>query len=184
MTNLPRHQLRLADLPTRKRSAFLIEPDAAGRAALAEALDVLVLRKLRFEGALIPIGREDWRLEAHLGATVQQACVVTLEPVTTRIEEDVSRSYVARFDIPEAAEIEMPEDDTTDPLPEEIDLVEVMTEALALALPAYPRADGAETGQAVFTEPGKAPMTDEDARPFAGLAALRESLENKDSESD
>ncbi|MCX8227096.1 MAG: DUF177 domain-containing protein, partial [Sulfitobacter sp.] len=37
---------------------------------------------------------------------------------------------------------------------------------------------GAELGQAVYAEPGVAPMTDEDARPFAGLAQLREKLED------
>lgn len=179
MTDLPSHIVRLAELPSRKSSHFVIEPDAAGRAALAAALDVLVVRKLRFEGTLDPMGKQDWRLRGTLGATVQQACVVTLEPVTTRIDETIERTYAANFDVPDASEIEMPEDDTTDPLPDSLDLVAVMTEALALALPAYPRKDGAETGTAVFTEPGKAAMTDEDARPFAGLAALRDSLENK-----
>ena len=139
-----------------------------------------MIRKLRFAGALIPVGKRDWRLEGLLGATVQQACVVTLEPVTSRIDEEVARAYAADFTVPDAAEVEMPEDDSTDPLPETLDLHEVMVEALALALPAYPRADGAETGTAVFTEPGKAAMTDEDAKPFAGLAALKQSLENKD----
>ncbi|SLN18746.1 YceD family protein [Pseudooctadecabacter jejudonensis] len=180
MTAIPSHILRLADLPNRKRSAFTIEPDAAGRAALAETLDVLTIRKLRLTGAMIPMGKSDWRLEASLGATVQQACVITLEPVTTRIDEDIMRTYTAHFDVPDAAEVEMPEDDTTEPLPETLDLVAVMAEALALSLPPFPRKDGAEIGQAVFTEPGKAAMTDEDARPFAGLAALRAGLENKD----
>ncbi|MGB1722615.1 MAG: DUF177 domain-containing protein, partial [Paracoccaceae bacterium] len=43
-----------------------------------------------------------------------------------------------------------------------------------------PRAHGADLGEAVFTEPGKAAMRDEDTRPFAGLAALREQLEDKE----
>ncbi len=43
-------------------------------------------------------------------------------------------------------EAEMPEDDTAEPLPEVIDPGAVMFEALALALPDYPRAPKAETG--------------------------------------
>jgi len=73
----------------------------------------------------------------------------------------------------------MPEDDTVEALPVNLDLVQVMTEALSLALPLYPRADGADLGEAVFTQPNTAPMTDDDAKPFAGLGALRDSLENK-----
>ena len=74
----------------------------------------------------------------------------------------------------------MPDDDTIEPLPDVIDLGAVLAEALALNLPLYPRADGAHLDQAVFTEPGKLPMTDEDARPFAGLAGLRDQLKSED----
>jgi len=180
MSGFPQQIVRFADLPNRKRTAFSVEPDAAARAAIAEALGIDGLRKLRFSGALLPMGKNDWHLEAALGATAQQVCVVTLEPVITRVDETVTRDYVADFTPPDAAEVEMPEDDTTDPLPATLDLVEVMMEALALALPAYPRKDGVETGTAVFTEPGKAPMRDEDTRPFAGLADLRSALAKKD----
>jgi hypothetical protein len=44
------------------------------------------VRKLRFIGTLEPEGAQDWRLTADLGATVVQPCVVTLAPVTTRLE--------------------------------------------------------------------------------------------------
>ena len=180
MADLPRSQLRLADLATRRATAFTLEPPADERRAVAEALEITGVKKLRFTGQLEPVGRHDWRLQAVLGATVVQDCVVTLEPVSTRIDETVTRNYLADLSQPEAAETEMPEDDTADPLPAVIDLVAVMIEALALALPLYPRAPGADLGDAVFTEPGLAPMTDEDAKPFAGLGALRDALDKKE----
>jgi uncharacterized metal-binding protein YceD (DUF177 family) len=107
---------------------------------------------------------------------VVQPCVVTLEPVVTRLEEDVARNWVSDFEVPEAEEVEIPEAVEDEPLGAEIDLGAVMVEALALALPAFPRAEGAELSESAFTEPGQKPMTDEDARPFAGLAALRDKL--------
>lgn len=70
----------------------------------------------------------------------------------------------------------MPEDDSVEPLPDVIDVGVVATEALALALPLYPRAEGAELGEAVFTAPGEAPLRDGDLKPFAGLAALKDRL--------
>ena len=84
-------------------------------------------------------------------------------------------------DIPEidAAELEMSQDDTIDPLPETLDLAQVMIEALSLALPPYPRSACAALGKIAVTAPGLTPMSDDDAKPFAGLGALRESLENK-----
>ncbi|MFW5641972.1 MAG: YceD family protein [Roseicyclus sp.] len=156
------------------------EPGPEARAAAAEALGLEALRKLRLSGALIPEGRADWRLEARLGATVVQPCVVTLAPVTTRIDIDLARRYRADFEEPAADEAEMPEDDTAEALPDRLDLSAVMLEALALALPDYPRAEGADLAERHFAPPGVAPMTDEDARPLAGLAALRDRMKDDD----
>ena len=179
VSDLPRKTLRLSDLSTRGETAFELTPTPEERAAVAEALGIRGLRKLRFSGVLAPQGRSDWRLEADLGATVVQDCVVTLEPVATRIDEEVARLYLADWREPEGEEVEMPEDDSVEPLPASLDLVQVMLEALALALPPYPRADGVEPVEMSVTEPGKQPMTDDEARPFAGLKALRDRMEGE-----
>lgn len=175
---MPDQLFRAADLAKRSPKTFRVEPDAEGRAALAEELGISAVKKLVFEGELAPEGRTDWRLDARLGATVVQPCVVTLAPVTTRIDAPVMRRFVARWTEPEAgSETEIPDDDTLEPLGSSIDPAAVMAEALALALPDYPRAEGADLGSAVFTEPGAAPMTDDAAKPFAGLADLKKKLD-------
>jgi uncharacterized metal-binding protein YceD (DUF177 family) len=95
-----------------------------------------------------------------------QPCIVTLEPVTTRIDTPVLRRYLAE-PLPEpAGEVEMPADDSIEALPPTFDLWAVATEALSLALPEYPRAEGA-TLAAPETAPGE-----DRVRPFAGLADL------------
>lgn len=174
--------IRVAELAPGQSREILVEPDAETRAAIAEALELLELRKLRLEGRLAPLGKRDWRLTAHLGATVVQPCVVTLAPVTTRIEEDIARNWIRDFEIPEGDEVEIPEAVEDEPLGHEIDIGTVMVEALALALPDYPRAEGAELGDAAYAEPGVKPMSDDDAKPFAGLAALRDKLAGEDDE--
>ena len=107
--------------------------------------------------------------------------MVTLAPVTTRIDASVLRRYVAGYAEAEsddpAAEMEMPEDVSLEPLPDHIDLMALLTEALALNLPDYPRAEGAELTETNFAAAGVTPMTDDDVRPFAGLAALKDVLE-------
>lgn len=165
--------VRLSALSGRSPAPVRLAPDAAACEAIAERLGLLGLRKLRLEGELAPEGRADWRLEARLGATVVQPCVVTLAPVTTRIDVALTRRYVAEMAAPAGDEIEMPEDDTEEPLPEMLDLAQVMEEALALALPLYPRAEGAELSRAVFGPPGTDPLTDEAAKPFAALGRLK-----------
>ncbi|MFZ5961597.1 YceD family protein [Thalassococcus sp. BH17M4-6] len=174
---------RVAALSTGQPTAFDLRPDAEARRVIAEEIGLLALRKLSFEGTLTPTGKRGWELNATLGATVVQPCVVTLEPVTTRIDEPVIRQYLPDLDtrpVDPGAEIEMPEDDTIDPLGDVIDASAVMIEALSLALPLYPRADGAELGEAVFAEDGTTPIRDADLKPFAGLEALKNKLEDKD----
>ena len=169
-------RVRLADLPARKGAAFAIEPGQGELEEMARRLGARAVRKLRFEGRIEPFGAADWRLTGRLGATAVQECVVTLDPVTTRVDEAVAREYVAHYEEPEdGSETEMPQTES-EPLPAVLDLLQVAEEALAVALPDYPRADGAGLGEAVFAEPGVEPMTDEQARPFAGLASLRDKL--------
>ncbi|OAN84602.1 hypothetical protein A8B78_06905 [Jannaschia sp. EhC01] len=166
----------LARLSRASDTEFSLEPDAETRKRIADALSLRGLKKLRFTGRLTAVGKYDWHLQGQLGATAVQECVVTLEPVTTRIDVEVERSYLENMPEPTVEDFEIPEDDTAEPLPQTLDLHDLMTEALALALPDYPRAEGVALGQAVFAAPGVKPMTDEDAKPLAGLAALRDKL--------
>jgi len=170
--------LRVASLSQTGPTTFSLRPDADTLAALAQQLDLSGLRKLVFEGTLSPLGDADWQLKGRLGATVVQPCVVTLEPVTTRIDiGDVLRVFVQGYEEDDSPEAEVPEDDTVEPLGIWIDPAIVMEEVLALALPEYPRAQENEPAVIRVTEPGKTPMSDAEARPFAVLAALKQQLE-------
>ncbi len=174
-----RHALAVSALPQNRPHRFSLVPDEAERRALAEELQVSALRKLRFEGEIASAGKRDWVLRGRLGATVVQPCVQTLEPVTTRIDSDIERRYLSDWDesLQEGAETEMPEDVTTEPLGSHIDPSAVMVEALALSIPDYPRAaEAPPLGEVVVTEPGKAPLRDEDTKPFAALSALKGKL--------
>lgn len=172
MTDPAPHILRLADLPSRKPTRFALRPDAAARASLAAELGISGIERLGFTGALTPKGRSDWALEAALDARVVQTCVVTAEPVATDLTETVERIYTADLPEPEGDEVEMPEDDRVEALPDTLDLSAVMAEALSLSLPLYPRVPGATFGQIDHAAPGTEALTDETARPFAGLADL------------
>lgn len=180
-------QMPVAELRNSGPTQFLLEPNAAIRETLAEELDLQSLKKVRFIGEIIPQGRNGWKLLGKLGATAVQTCVATLEPLTTRIDTDVSRSFVPahKLNIPEpGSEFELSEeDDETEELGDTIDVAAILAEALSLALPSYPRKDGAELQNAQFSADGTTPMQDEDMRPFAGLAELREKMQKGDKES-
>jgi uncharacterized metal-binding protein YceD (DUF177 family) len=169
--------VEVAKLSVTAPFTFDILPDEFERAALARLLDAQTVRKLRFAGSLMPIAEGGWLLDAALGATVVQTCVVSLEPVITRIDQPVRRRFVPTKPMAEV-EISPVDDDEIEPLGPRIDLGLVAIEALALALPDYPRSEGAELQARSFAAEGVRPLEDSDLKPFSALAALRDKLGN------
>ncbi|OYX24646.1 MAG: hypothetical protein B7Z10_08770 [Rhodobacterales bacterium 32-66-7] len=168
----PLIRFRTGALSPRRPTRFDFQPDGPALAALAAELGLLAVHRLRFQGDITPAGRGEFALTGTLTADASQACVVTLEPVETRVRDSVSRRYVPDLADPEGDEVEMAPDDTVEPLPEVIDIAEIAAEALLLALPLYPRAPGAELGTTLHAGDGVTPLADSDLRPFAGLADL------------
>ena len=146
---------------------------------ISAQLDLLSLRKIKFSGSILPIGKGDWKLTGQLGATVEQACSLTLAPVRSRIDTPVVRNFrKSPITLSHSGpEHEIPEDDSEEQLEDVIDLARVFSEALSLALPDYPRAEGAELKTAEFAPPGVTPLTDEAVRPFSVLAGLKDKLQ-------
>ena len=172
-------RFRAGGLSPRKPTRFSYRPDAGERAALAEDLGLIALYRLELTGEIRPAGRDELVLDATLTAAADQACGITLAPVPAQVSEPVRRRFVAGLETPEGDEVEMPEDDSVEPLPEVIDLAEIAAEALALALPLYPRAPGAEFADGLHAADGVTPLTDADLKPFAGLQGLAAKLAAK-----
>lgn len=152
-----------------------VVPAAPWRGALIAELELLDLRKTRLEVEIAPVSG-GFTLTGILGATVVQPCVVTLDPVTTRIDVPLARSYLSTLPDPSEEEAEIPEDVNLEPLGPVIDLEALLVEALALALPDYPRADGAELATTAVSMETDTEETPQNPKPFAGLESLKNKL--------
>ncbi len=171
----------MAKMPKNGSRSFDLLFDDSMLETAMQALDLLDLRKARIKGTLSPEGHKNWRFVGEVGATVTQECVVTLQPVKTRLDIPVSRLFLGDWQEPEADSItEMTLDENSDPLGHEINLENIALEAIALALPDFPRAPDATLEKQAFAAPGVTPMSDEDAKPFAGLAALKDKMLDKE----
>lgn len=149
--------------------------------ALKDLFEVISVKKMRFEGALKPLDSKGWVLEAKLGATVSQACVLTLETIRTRIDIDVRRIFLPEIRTSsEVISLDTVEDDETERLESQLDLGLIAIEALALAIPEYPKAEGASLDNSTISPPNSEEIVEEKVNPFADLAALKEKLENND----
>ncbi|HLI13734.1 MAG TPA: DUF177 domain-containing protein [Alphaproteobacteria bacterium] len=149
------------------------------RQALAARFGLLALDSLGAELRLKRVGHGPVvRVEGRLVADVVQACVVSLEPVGSRIEEDFVLHYApqARSE-PHGHVIERGEDEATsgdwpEPLVDgRIDLGEAVAQQLAVTLDPYPRKPGVRLEDVLRGHAGVG-VEERPASPFAALARL------------
>lgn len=145
---------------------------AAECAAVASELGLAACRRVDVRYQLRPLPGGRYRLEGRLGAEVEQACVVTLEPMPQIIDEalDVTFSPGAEIREDTSSEREILSEPDIEPLADgRIEAGRVVFELLASAIDPYPRRDGAEFAWSdpVVETPGA-------KSPFAALAKLKE----------
>lgn len=175
------YPVRFSDIPKSKGMRFDITFSQNDLADVASILSALSVKKMRIQGKISPSAAKDWALSAKVGTTVSQTCVITLEPVQTRVDTQIDITYVSDYTLDGDDNVtEMKADETLEPLMDEIDLASIAIEAVALALPDYPKSQNAQLEATVFAEPGVTPMSDEDTKPFASLASLKDKLSKED----
>jgi uncharacterized metal-binding protein YceD (DUF177 family) len=157
--------VQVAEVPETGRRVE-IAADAATREAVAKAVGVLALPSLEAAFDLAPVADGGVRVCGTVLATVQQRCVVTLDPVMTEVREPIDLTFLP----PGTVEGTIRTADEEEP-PEvlhggTVDLGVLTTEFLILGIDPYPRKPGV-----TFDAPPSA--DDPAAHPFAALAALK-----------
>lgn len=163
-----------------------ISPDDAAKQALAKRLDIVSLDDLK---AKLTLKRENAHIVHVKGtfeARVKQKCVVTLEPVETDVSDEFEAWYAdqsqavsfkrAQHDAQSKKELmEMPMlDEAEDPEPMingAVDVADLVTQFLSLAIPPYPTKEG--ISYSVQVEEPKAPKNNLKLNPFAALKDWR-----------
>jgi len=146
-----------------------IAADTDTRAAVAKIAELRDLPRLQADFEVTRHGADGLRVTGRVSATVGQTCVVTLEPLTNEVVEQIDLLFVlptAKSEVEEKEEELTANEDETEPLVGgSIDLGALATEFLVLGLDPYPRKPGA-----VFQPLQHAASGDS---PFAALAALK-----------
>lgn len=141
------------------------------RGQVARRLGILAVDRLEADLVVKNLGAGQYRVEGPWEAEVQQACVVTLEPVADRLSGRLEAAFEARDGKDQGSEVVVDPEaaDPPEALPAAgIDLGELVVQELAVALDPYPRAPGAKVPAAY-----RPPEVDEDKGPFAALKALK-----------
>jgi Large ribosomal RNA subunit accumulation protein YceD len=148
-----------------------IEAGEAERTAIAALAGLREVSRLAASFDLDHAGGGSVRVTGRIQASVGQTCVVTLEPLTSDIDEAVDVMFSSEPQPAGAESTEDEHDGTAEDPPEPIvngmiDLGGLATEFLMLGLDPYPRKAG------VVFEPIIAPVDPAD-HPFAALEALK-----------
>ena len=162
------HHLRLDQMRDGERLDLVA--DEGERGAIAERLRLG--RIDRFE-AHVTLSRTGpiVRAEGRIVAALEQSCVVTGEPVPAHVDEAFAMLFMpAPQEGRPEEEVELGEEDCDVVFYDgaAIDLGSAVADTLALSVDPYPRSASAE---AALKEAGV--MTEEQASPFAALAALK-----------
>lgn len=155
-----------------------IEADEEQRKALAAAHDLIEVRHFRAILAISAWRRGGVRVTGRVQAEVVQECIVTLEPVAGKVDEDVSAMFLpegSRLAVPVySAEGEILLDPEGDDSPElfagdTVDVGQLAEEFFALGIDPYPRKSGVILDDDSRTDEKRGPLHDK-------LAALRRKL--------
>ncbi|WP_321503243.1 DUF177 domain-containing protein [Breoghania sp.] len=167
--------------------AFDRVADADEREALRENCGLITVSRMEAHFTVKPWRKTGYSVIGRVTADVEQACVVSLEPVSQRVDEEVSVKFVP---LREAEKwVQAPDEDgeivvdvEADDPPDffegnAIDLGALAAEYFALGLDPYPRAPGVSFEAALEAEEAG---QDDRRKPFAGL---KDMMKARDGES-
>lgn len=144
--------------------------DDSERAAIVEQLGLLSLSALKAHAVLSRNG-ERVDAEGRIQARCEQPCIATGEPVPAAVDEAFTLHFLPEPKGAPDEEIELADADLDTIFHDgaRIALGEALVDTLSLTLDPYPRGPNAE---AALRDAGV--ISEEEARPFAALAALKD----------
>lgn len=147
-----------------------IEATAAERAGLARRFGLLGIEELRADLTIRRLReRGVIAVQGEFSARVVQECVVTLDPIESRIEQAVDERLTPVESAEERIILAAEEEDFEEPVQgDTLDLGEIVAQCLSLALDPYPRKEGA----ALDLQDREGDPSKHDG-PFAALANLK-----------
>jgi hypothetical protein len=152
--------LRVDEIPEKGLKSYKIEASEEARQAVSRRVDVIAISRLEAVFDILPTQGNVFHVIGRFQAEIEQACVVTTEPILTHIEENLEAWFVDESagvmhfakkrkehetqKTKGHVEVEMV-DESQDPdqvQNGEIDLGELVVQHLSLAIDPYPHKEG------------------------------------------
>jgi len=157
-----------------------LEPDASERARLAAIAGIPSIERMVAELVFTRWRKNGVEVRGRIDADVTQECVVTLDPVAGRVEEEIDRiflpegSKLAKPRLSDEGELLLDPDGRDAPeifTGETLDAWEIVIEHFLLGLDPFPRAEGA--GEIDWSTETEESAENDLENPFSVLASLK-----------
>lgn len=180
MSNLPNYPISISKLPS-PSDVLQLPFDKMILSTLADECGVISLNNFHTKFRLKRYRKHGVTIYGEFSVEVEQECVVTLDPIFSKINESFERQFLPQKDseykMPEIIDGEMVLDPEADDIPDiieghEINLWDVLSEALILVIDPFPRSQG--ISEKTDNEVDKSPEIEKEPthKPFSDLKAL------------
>jgi len=141
---------------------------------LGDLMQVTKISRFSFSGNILQTSSKKYKLSSTLKGSLIQKCVITSNPVKTILDTTIKRYYISAksncvpFDTESNvafSELEFIEN--------ELDIGDIIIEALALAIPDYPKKQNVKFNGVTITENGLEPLDKIVNNPFSSLEKLK-----------
>ena len=180
MSNTLEYLINITHLPSPSEVVELPIDDKALK-TFARVCDVLVFNNLSAKFRFKRWRKHGVTVYCDFNAKLEQECVATLKPVLGRINKTIERQFIPEknndYKMPEIIDGEMILDPEANDLPDilesdSINLWDILTEELILAIDPFPRAAGVETSFGVSEEEIHKELVEQTHNPFSDLKTL------------
>lgn len=174
------YQVSVQRLP-QKGLNVKIEADKKERDAMRDFHELEDVKFFKADLQVVPWKKDGIRVRGKVQAEIVQACVVTLEPIETRIDTDIDTLFVpensrlARLPLDENGELIISADGPDIPETfsgDKLDVGAIAEEFFELAVDPYPRKEGVEAAPPLVVDVGS--DDEEDVKPANPFAALKD----------
>ena len=145
---------------------------------LTRILKIEELKAFSFHGQFFQLNENDYMLRASFNATLVQLCIISLNPIRTKISNKINQSYSDEDNNQKTNHLLIDHDSIEkEQIKSEINVGDIMLEALSLEIPLYPKKKNAKFEGITVTESEIKPLDQTLNNPFLSLKKLK--LRNK-----
>ena len=144
--------IKLSDLNVKKNNQFIINLSKKETISLVKFLDIRSINLFKCIINLVYL-KDKWEIKGDVSINCTLQCVISLEDLNFKLKIPIKRYLSSNFNL-QSYEIINYENINCDidPLTENIDLGDIVSEEIYLALPKYPKKSGVKLKNILITE--------------------------------